>query len=120
MNMKGPPITVVEIDQFLAAAARLLTETQRADLVVHVACNPESGDVMAETGGVRKLRWAAKGKGKSGGVRVIYYYQNESLPIFMIDIFAKNEKANLSKAERNAMKKRIPILVKLYQGGRKR
>ena len=117
--MEGPPITVVEIGQFLDAAARLLTETERAELVFYVASNPEAGDIMRETGGVRKLRWAAKGKGKSGGVRVIYYYQSEGLPVFMIDIFAKNEKANLSKAERNAMKKRIPILVKQYQGSKR-
>lgn len=75
---------------------------------------------MPETGGVRKLRWAAKGKGKRGGVRVIDHYRNESLPLFMLDMYSKNVKANLSKAERNAMKKRIPILVEQYERRRSR
>ncbi len=113
-------MTVVEIEQFLDAAARLLTDSERADLVAYVAGNPETGDIMPETGGVRKLRWAAKGKGKRGGVRVIYYFHSERLPVFLIDIYAKNEKANLTKAERNAMKKRIPILVERYRKGRSR
>jgi len=71
---------------------------------------------MQGTGGIRKLRWASGGKGKSGGVRVIYYYHNESIPLFLLTIFGKGEKANLSKAERNELSKFTSILAKNYGG----
>jgi len=63
---------------------------------------------------VRKIRWAREGMGKRGGARVIYYYHNERLPVFLLSAFAKNRKANLSRAERNAMKRLVPILVAGY------
>ena len=74
--------------------------------------------MIPETGGVRKIRWALAGKGKRGGARVIYYHQGERLPVFLLAAYAKNEKTNLSKAERNAMKRLVPILVAGY-GARK-
>jgi hypothetical protein len=70
---------------------------------------------MAETGGIRKLRWGTQGRGKRGGVRVIYYYHSEALPLFLLNVFAKNEKANLSKAERNELRLLVPRLVAGYQ-----
>ncbi len=84
-------------------------------MISFLAANPEAGDVIPETGGGRKLRWRARGRGKRGGVRVIYYYHNESLPVFLISVFAKNEKANLTKAERNEMKNLLPRLVAGYR-----
>lgn len=68
-----------------------------------MARNPECGEIMAGTGGVRKVRVALEGRGKSGGARVIYYFHSERLPVFALTVFAKNEKTNLSPAERNAM-----------------
>ena len=70
---------------------------------------------MPDTGGARKLRWRTQGRGKRGGVRVIYYFYNESIPLFLLNVFAKNEKANLTKAERNEMKGLLPRLVAGYQ-----
>ena len=71
-----------------------------------------AGNIMQGTGGIRKLRWAAKGKGKSGGVIIIYYYHNESIPLFLLTVFGKGEKANLTKTERNDLAKLISLLVK--------
>jgi hypothetical protein len=71
---------------------------------------------MRGTGGIRKLRWSAQGKGKSGGVRVIYYYHDGSTPLFLLTIFGKGEKANLSKAERNELAKFTSLLLKHYGG----
>ncbi len=67
---------------------------------------------MQGTGGIRKLRWSAKSKGKSGGVRIIYYYHSESMPVFLLTLFGKSEKANLSKAERNELAKFTTLFVK--------
>ena len=108
-------MTVVETPGFLRDAAAALTDAERIEVVSFLATNPEAGDVMPETGGARKLRWRAHGRGKSGGVRVIYYYHNESLPLFLLNVFAKNEKANLTKAERNEMKSLLPRLVRGYR-----
>lgn len=83
-------------------------------MIAFVAANPEAGRVIPGTGGVRKLRWAAKGKGKSGGARIIYYFHNKSIPIFMLSAYAKGEKTNLSKAEQNALKKSVPQLLSEY------
>jgi hypothetical protein len=80
--------------------------------------NPEAGDIIPETGGVRKLRWAVQGRGKRGGVRLIYYFHSDTFPLFLLTVYAKNQKANLTRAERNDFKKLIPLLVKTYARGR--
>ena len=66
---------------------------------------------MQGTGGIRKLRWSAQGRGKSGGVRVIYYFHNQIMPLFILTVFGKGEKANLTKSERNELSKYISLLV---------
>jgi len=70
---------------------------------------------MAGTGGCRKLRWRAAGRGKRGGVRVIYYFHDDQLPLFLLTVFAKNEQANLTKAEQNEMRALLPRLVDGYR-----
>src|ERR1039457_2400003 len=103
-----PPMAVVETETFLASAARLgISETERTALIIYLAVNPEVGVVVPETGGVRKLRWALPGRGKSGGARVIYYYHNESIPLYALDIYAKNRRTDLSAAEKKAARKTI-------------
>jgi hypothetical protein len=107
-------MTVVETGEFLKRAKPLMEESERAELVAFVGANPEAGEVIPESGGVRKIRWALQGRGKRGGVRIIYYYHNERLPVFLLSAYPKNRKANLSKAERNAMKRLVPALVAGY------
>jgi len=65
-------------------------------------------------GGVRKLRWARDGRGKSGGVRVIYYFHSAVMPLYLLTMFAKNERANLSKAERNELAELVDALVEIW------
>jgi mRNA-degrading endonuclease RelE of RelBE toxin-antitoxin system len=113
-------MTVVETPFFLRKAAGLLTDGEREHLIAFVGANPEAGGVMPESGGVRKLRWAAKGKGKSGGVRVIYYFHSEAFPVFLLTVYAKNQKGNLTKAERNDLKALAPLLVKNFGKGRQK
>ena len=113
-------MTVVETGRFLKDADRLMPEGERTQLVEFIAANLESGDLIPETGGVRKLRWALPGGGKRGGARVIYYFHNESLPVFLLAAYGKSEKANLTKAERNAIGKLVTMLVVEYAGGSRR
>jgi len=117
-SMADAPMTVVETERFLTDVKPLLSHAERAELVAFIGANPEAGDIIPETGGVRKVRWALAGKGKRGGARVIYYHHSERLPVFLLAAYAKNEKANLSRAEGNAMKRLVPILVAGY-GARK-
>lgn len=69
---RAAPVSVVETPEFLAAAQRIMDDAERSLLVDYVAHNPVAGDLIPGTGGVRKLRWALKGRGKRGGARVVY------------------------------------------------
>jgi hypothetical protein len=105
-------MAVVETETFLASAARLgISETERAASIIYLAGNPQAGAIVSGTGGVRKLRWALPGRGKSGGARAIYYYHNESIPLYALDIYAKNRKANLSAAEKKAARKTVAAII---------
>jgi hypothetical protein len=116
--MADIPMTVVETARFLKDAKPLMSDSEREELVTFVGANPEAGEIIPETGGVRKIRRALAGRGKRGGARVIYYYHNEGLPLFLLAVYGKNEKANLSQAERNAMKRLVPVLVAGYPAKR--
>ncbi len=104
-------ITIAEVPEYIRQAEKLLTEAERQDVVSYLAAHPKSGDLIEGTGGIRKLRWGRGGRGKSGGVRVIYYFHSELMPLYLITLFAKNEQSNLSKAERNELAKLVDILV---------
>lgn len=109
--------TVVETPEFVSAARRILTESERAELIGFLAANPDAGDLMQGTGGARKLRWGARGKGKSGGARVITYFGGPRIPVFLLMVFGKGEKANLSKAERNELRQVLKSLGAAYMRG---
>lgn len=96
-------ITVIETGQFAGKARKIMTLAEKDDLIDTVARNPEAGDIIPGTGGVRKLRVAREGQGKSGSYRVIYYYYNKDSPVLLFSVYGKNEKANLTAAEKNAL-----------------
>lgn len=106
--------TVVELPEFQRKSSKLLSLDEVASVISYLAAHPAAGDVMQGTGGIRKLRWSIQGRGKSGGVRVIYYFHGETMPLLLLTVFGKGEKANLSKAERNNLAKLTAILVKSY------
>ena len=93
-------LTVVETSFFARRAEKLLSVEEREELVFYLALHPELGDEIPGTGGVRKVRFAAKGKGKSGGVRVIYYFFDEENPLYAIFLYGKNEQANLTPEQK--------------------
>jgi hypothetical protein len=106
-------VTVVETRAFRRKAARLLSEVQILELIVYLSANPDSGVLIKGAAGIRKLRWATSGRGKSGGVRVIYYFHNQDMPLYLLGVFGKNEKANLTGAEKNELRNLVNELVKL-------
>ena len=107
--------TIAELPEYIRAASRLLSTEERQDIVHYLAQHPRSGDVMEGTGGVRKLRWRRGGQGKSGGVRVIYHFHSSAMPLYLLTLFAKNERANLSKAERNELAALTALLVSAWR-----
>ena len=93
-------ITVVETTSFINGSKKLLSDEERRALINHLAANPEAGDIMPRTGGLRKFRFASvEGKGKSGGSRVIYFYCNDRMPLFMIAIYGKARQDNLTREQ---------------------
>jgi mRNA-degrading endonuclease RelE of RelBE toxin-antitoxin system len=108
------PVGVVETPEFLAATRRMMDEEERGLLVDFLARNPLAGDLIPGTGGVRKLRWALEGRGKRGGARVVYYYHSDVMPIFALTAYAKNERADLSQADRNEYHRLTTLLAEQY------
>jgi hypothetical protein len=111
------PLSVVETPEFLSAAARLLSEEERTNLVEHLANHPGAGELIPGTGGVRTLRWRLAGRGKRGGARVIYFYHNANLPLFLLTMFSKNVQSDLGQAARNDFRRLTRVIVESY--GRK-
>jgi len=108
-------ITIVELPEFQKRSAKTLKAEEGDDLLYYLSENPTSGDLIQGSGGVRKLRWKSKGKGKSGGSRIIYYYHNEEIPLFLLTLFPKNEKVNISSSEKKELSKLVKILVDNYE-----
>ena len=101
--MLRAPLTVVEVDPFPARAARLWDEDEKSSFIDYIARNPKAGDLVPGTGGIRKVRWAASGRGKRGGARVIYYFHDEAAPLFLLTVYAKAERADLSPDEKRSV-----------------
>src|SRR5580693_7686746 len=110
--------TVVETAPYLAEAERLFEENEQTSIVDTVSSDPHCGVVIPGTGGVRKLRVAASGRGKRGGARVIYLFGGDDVPVFLLALFAKNEKSDLSQAERNKLARITAELIQSYRSGR--
>jgi len=107
--------TVVETPSYLADAERLFSSQEREAIVDRLATDPTCGVVIPGSGGIRKVRFGFGARGKSGGARIIYLFSGESLPVFVLAVFAKNEKANLSAAERNALGKAVADMIESYR-----
>ncbi len=107
---------IAELPYYIRLADKLLLPDERQDLIDHLAGHPKAGDIMEGTGGVRKLRWRRGGQGKSGGVRIIYYYHDDLMPLYLLTLFAKNNKANLTKAQRNELAGMVALLVNIWKG----
>lgn len=108
--------SVIQTSIFLSQAKKAgVTEAEMVLIVDAIAADPESGDLMEGTGGARKLRHAREGQGKRGGYRTIHYFGGGDIPVFLLAIYAKNDKANLSKADQNTLAKVLSLLAAEYR-----
>ena len=112
--------TVVETPSYLASAKEEgMTADEMRAVVDVVSANPAAGDLIVGSGGCRKVRLAGKGKGKSGGYRIVTYFAARDLPVFLVSVLAKGSRANFSKAETAAMAKMTKTIasgVKRWSG----
>jgi mRNA-degrading endonuclease RelE of RelBE toxin-antitoxin system len=102
--------TIVETMAFLRDAAAVWSEKERETFKDYLSLNPMAGDEIPGTGGLRKIRWSRSGMGKRGGVRVIYYYYNDNVPVFLLSVYAKSEKENLLPHEMAAFTKAATVI----------
>lgn len=115
---EGKMHSVVETADYLADAKEAgLSDDERRKIVDYLARKPDGGASIPGTGGARKIRFGGRGKGKSGGYRVIAFYSGENVPVFLLNVFSKGEKVNLSQAERNELRDELAGLVSDYLTG---
>ena len=109
---------VVEMPQFLSdAKAAGVSDKQRGAIIDRIAAEPTVGDLIQGSGGARKVRFAGRGKGKSGGYRVITFYAGREMPVFLLALYGKGERASLSHAERNELRSLLGSIVDTYRKG---
>jgi hypothetical protein len=112
---------VIETSAFLGdAGAAGMSEEERFAMVNFIAANPTAGALMPGTGGARKIRFAGRGKGKSGGYRVVTYFAASDIPVFLLAVINKGERANLSKAEQNEFRRELSAIAEDYRAGLRR
>jgi len=107
---------VIEQKTYLESAeAAGLSPEERHRIVKMVSDNPDAGDIIKGTGGARKIRFPFRNKGKSGGVRVITYYAGDDIPVFLLEVFAKGDRIDLTQAERNQFRKNLATMAESYR-----
>ena len=104
--------TIVELDTFLKRAKAIMSDAERMTIVSFLAANPEAGVSLG--GGLRKVRIQRPGSGKSGGYRTLYTFGGRAMPLFLVTVFAKNEKDNLTKTEQSAAVELSKLLLATY------
>ena len=110
--------TVAETPTFSRQADKLFSEGERRELIDFLAEHPLAGDEIPGTGGVRKVRFGASGRGKRGGVRVIYFFGGGGMPVYALLAYSKSDKTDLSPGERRTVAKLVDTIKR--QGRRRK
>ena len=116
LRVPGRWLTVAETSVFARQAADLWSEAERAVFVDFIAANPGAGDLIPETGGIRKVRWGRAGTGKRGGVRVIYFYHDADMPLYLLMIYAKAQREDLSPDQKRQVRSLVAELKQAKRG----
>ena len=103
-------ITVAETPLFLRQAEKIWSRRERNEFVDYIAGHPEAGDVIPGTGGIRKVRWGREGAGKRGGARVIYFFHDTDRPLYLLMIYAKARKEDLSAEKKRTVRQLAAML----------
>ena len=98
---------LIETSVFTRQVEATLTDQEYRALQVELVVRPDAGAVIPRSGGLRKLRWGLSGRGKRGGVRVIYYWQTAAGQIFLLFMYPKNVRSNLSPSELRTLRKLV-------------
>lgn len=93
-------ITILEFPAFQNQVGICIQADEKDELFNYLARNPIAGEEIPGTGGIRKLRWSGKGKGKRGGLRVIYYFYNDNFPIFLLTVYGKGAQEDLTSKQK--------------------
>ena len=109
-------ISLVETSTFIKRVEKLLSADELENIKDFLAQNPAVGDVIRGSGGIRKVRISSQQKGKSKGARVIYYFYNDQIPLFLLDVYSKSEKIDLTKTELGILKLLVAKMQKDYGG----
>lgn len=115
--------TVVEMPEFEKCVKSLkISEAERKEIIDAIATNPQAGDEIQGTGGARKIRLPvpSKGKGKSGGYRVITFYSGDDIPVFVLSAYEKGKKDTLTQKEKNILKLVLGLVAEEYRGRKTR
>lgn len=116
MTLRKVPQTVVETPSFSKQAESCMDKESIKSFIDHIALNPTAGALIQDTGGARKIRWSGDShSGKRGGVRVIYYYYDQSVPIFLFTVYGKSQKETLTKKDKKDLRGIIELLVKSFE-----
>jgi hypothetical protein len=108
--------TVIETQTFQSTAREAgISDEFREFIVTTISEDPMMGDLMPGTGGCRKSRFAGRGKGKSGGYRVVHYNGPDDVPVLLLAVIDKGERDNLDKGERNALRVRVTTYAEEYR-----
>jgi hypothetical protein len=101
----APEITVLQLPKFKAEATELIGADGIEAVAVYLIDHPDAGNVIPSAGGARKLRWAAKGKGKRGGARIVYLYLVVAERIYLLRCYAKNVRPDLTADEKKELRR---------------
>jgi mRNA-degrading endonuclease RelE of RelBE toxin-antitoxin system len=110
--------TVAETPTFVRQTEKLFSEDEKKELIDFLAANPLAGDEIPGTGGVRKVRFAASGRGKRGGARIIYYYLDDTMPLYALLAYAKADKADMTPDEKRVVSTLVATLKAAYRRAR--
>lgn len=113
--MTTRPVTIAETLPFIRQAAGVWNEDERNAFVDYIARNPEAGDLIPGSGGIRKVRWSRPGTGKRGGVRIVYFYHDDAMPLYLLLIYAKAQRENWTQGEKRQAQDLVTILKQAHR-----
>lgn len=112
--MQTRPITVAETAVFLRQASSIWSNEEHIEFIDFIARNSEAGDLIPASGGVRKIRWRRQGSGKRGGARIIYFYHDPGMPLYLLMVYAKARRDDLSPDARRTVQALVARLKQAH------